>query len=273
LADLYSPVQSFVSDHPDIRNKIQLNFGVSITDLGFAEAFLGWINLGRSGAFSGAAEAKKLASELASNCDFEDPEAAVAFADSIVTRLHGGRSPSSKSFPSIGSQLRRGKSRSALYTHLFSFPYLDARYVLRLGNKDLRQLSPGERGALLVVFYLLVDMDTKPLIIDQPEHNLDNETVTRVLVPAIKEAKQRRQIVVVTHNPILAVVCNAEQIIAASLDIATGYTLRYVTGAIENPIINSRVVDVLEGTMWAFDNRNRKYIREVLAEHGVEVSD
>jgi hypothetical protein len=272
LADLYSPVQLFVTEHPDIRNKIKLNFGVSISSIGFTDHFLEWINLGRGGPFSGTADARKLVSDLVLGHDFEDPDDAVGFADSIVAMLHGGRGPSSKAFPNISPMLRKGRSLSSLYTYLYSYEYLDARYVLRLGSKDLRQLSPGERGALLVVFYLLVDMDTKPLIIDQPEHNLDNETVTKVLVPAIKEAKLRRQIVIVTHNPILAVVCNAEQIIAASLDIADSYTLRYASGALENPEINTRVVDVLEGTMLAFDNRNRKYIREVLAAHGLSLA-
>jgi predicted ATPase len=139
--------------------------------------------------------------------------------------------------------------------------------MLLLGEKELRQLSPGERGALLIVFYLLVDRETTPLMIDQPEHNLDNETVARLLVPAIKKSKSRRQLIIVTHNPILAVVCNADQIIVASLDIKGGNKVRYESGAIENPRINRKVVDVLEGTLPSFDNRHRKYIRERLTEY------
>ena len=71
---------------------------------------------------------------------------------------------------------------------------------------------------MLLIFYLLVDNDDIPLIIDQPEENLDNQTVYKLLVPSIKEAKNRRQIIIVTHNPNLAVVCDAEQIIHASID-------------------------------------------------------
>ena len=104
---------------------------------------------------------------------------------------------------------------------------MNPQYVLRLGEKELQQLSPGERGALLVVFYLLVDPGRMPLVIDQPEHNLDNETVAKLLVGAIKDAKTRRQIIVVTHNPILAVVCNADQVVCASqtLQIGTGWNI------------------------------------------------
>jgi ABC-type lipoprotein export system ATPase subunit len=124
----------------------------------------------------------------------------------------------------------------------------------------LEQLSPGERGNLLLIFYLLVDQDDIPLVIDQPEENLDNQTVFKTLVPCIKDAKKRRQIVMVTHNPNLAVVCDAEQVISAKLDSKSGNRVSYRTGSIENPDINSELVRVLEGTMPAFRNRDGKYI-------------
>jgi predicted ATPase len=128
-----------------------------------------------------------------------------------------------------------------------------------MGDKELHQLSPGERGTLLLVFYLLVDKDDIPLIIDQPEENLDNQTVYELLVPCVKEAKQRRQILIVTHNPNLAVVCDAEQVVCADLDKKNNYRMQYVTGAIESLGLNKAVVDILEGTKPAFDNRESKY--------------
>lgn len=130
-----------------------------------------------------------------------------------------------------------------------------------MGTKDVGQLSPGEKGALLLVFYLLVDKGDIPLLIDQPEGNLDNETIVDLLVPCIKEAKKRRQIIIVTHNPNLAVVCDADQVIWASLDKARDYRVKYDCGALENPVINKKVVDILEGTQPAFDNRDSKYHR------------
>ena len=123
----------------------------------------------------------------------------------------------------------------------------------------LDQLSPGERGTLLLVFYLLIDKSDIPLIIDQPEENLDNQTVYDILVPCIKEVKTRRQIIIVTHNPNLAVVCDADQVIYASIDKKDGNCVTYESGGIENPVINKHVVDVLEGTMPAFEDRDRKY--------------
>src|SRR3989338_2703602 len=98
----------------------------------------------------------------------------------------------------VTEQIRKGKSVVALYDLIFSLEYLKPRYALRMSTKELHQLSPGERGTLLLVFYLLVDKDDIPLVIDQPEENLDNQTVYELLVPCIKEAKQQRQIFIVT---------------------------------------------------------------------------
>ena len=102
---------------------------------------------------------------------------------------------------------------------------------------------------MLLVFYLVADKDTIPLVIDQPEENLDNESVYRMLVPCIKKAKERRQVVIVTHNPNLAVVCDADQVVYCEMDKPGGNRITYTTGAIENPLINRHVVDVLEETV------------------------
>jgi hypothetical protein len=56
------------------------------------------------------------------------------------------------------------------------------------------------------------------------------------------------------------VVCDAEQVVFAKLDKRDGYRLTYTSGAIENPVINRAIVDVLEGTRPAFDNRDAKYL-------------
>ena len=146
-----------------------------------------------------------------------------------------------------------------MYDHIFALEYLRPRYVLKLGDKELGQPSPGERGILLLAFYLLIDKDNIPLVIDQPEENLDNQTLYEFLVKCIKEAKRRRQIIIVTHNPNLAVVCDAEQVVCCSIDKVKGNRIEYESGAIENPIINKRIIDILEGTRPAFNNRKLKY--------------
>ena len=102
-------------------------------------------------------------------------------------------------------------------------------------------------------------MDDKPLIIDQPEENLDNESVYKYLVKFIKQAKENRQIIMVTHNPNLAVVCDADQIIKMSIDKKNKNKVTFMSGSIENRDMNKCLVDVLEGTYPAFHNRDSKY--------------
>jgi predicted ATPase len=121
------------------------------------------------------------------------------------------------------------------------------------------QLSPGERGTLLLIFYLLIDDSDMPLIIDQPEANLDNVTVVQKLVECFRYARERRQVVIVTHNPNLAVVCDADQIIHASLDKSAGNKVTYTTGALEHPDMNRFAIDVLEGGRPPFNKRDDTY--------------
>ena len=147
-----------------------------------------------------------------------------------------------------------------MYDYLWSMDYLEPEYSLRLDGKELSHLSPGERGTLLLVFYLLVDKSSKPIIVDQPEENLDNHTVYRLLIPVIKDVKKRRQLIMVTHSPNIAVVCDAEQIIHAFIDRANGNRVVYTMGAIEAPATQPARHQRSEGTRPAFDNRGSKYL-------------
>ncbi|TOH52814.1 hypothetical protein CGI80_05050, partial [Vibrio parahaemolyticus] len=146
-----------------------------------------------------------------------------------------------------------------LYDLLFGLDYLSPHYDLRQKGKSLDQLSPGEKGALLLVFYLVLDKEDIPLIIDQPEDNLDNNSVATVLVPYIRNAKLNRQIIMVTHNPNLAVVSDSEQVIKVEIDKEDGNRFSFLSGGIESQIINNHIVEVLEGTIPAFTSRRDKY--------------
>jgi len=151
------------------------------------------------------------------------------------------------------------QDRSELYEYIFGLHFLNEYYDLQNNGKSLDQLSPGEKGALLLVFYLVLDKEDIPLIIDQPEDNLDNNSVAKVLVPFIKYAKKKRQIILVTHNPNLAVVADSEQVINVSLDKQNGYKFNFISGGIENKTINQQILEVLEGTVPAFCLRKDKY--------------
>lgn len=160
---------------------------------------------------------------------------------------------------SIESQLVKSSTEDALTSWLYSLDYLRPRYTLQMGGKDIAQLSPGEKGALLLVFYLLLDNQEIPIIIDQPEHNLDNESVVELLSDCIRQARERRQVIIVTHNPNLAVYCDAEQIVCSRFEKDPSYKFVYFSGSLEHPAVNERVVQVLEGTYPAFNNRKKKY--------------
>ena len=88
---------------------------------------------------------------------------------------------------------------------------------------------------------------------------MDNESIYYLLVRYIKQAKSKRQIFVVTHNPNLAVVCDPEQVVYCDLDKKDQYRVSYTTGSIENYVIKQKIIDVLEGTKPAFRNRQYKY--------------
>ena len=105
----------------------------------------------------------------------------------------------------------------------------------------------------------MLDKEDIPLIIDQPEDNLDNQSVYKIVVQFIKHAKKRLQIIMVTHNPNLAVGADAEQIIYVNIDKMNKNEFSFISGSIEEPAINKKIVQILEGTKPAFDKRKLKY--------------
>lgn len=256
---LYQPVQGFVQSVANMEMPLPLAFNVRIAEEGFQDDFLARINRQTRGSFSGIDESNQLIHGILRETDFGDPDATVQFVRRIDDMLHvDRREDSNGNEMQPTDQLRKGNELKDVYDFLFGLSYLQPRYSLTYGSQEIGRLSPGERGLLLLVFYLLVDKDDIPLIIDQPEENLDNQTIYKILVTCIKAAKQRRQVIMVTHNPNLAVVCDAEQIICASCDKANNL-FGYISGAIESTEIKNRVVEILEGTEPAFVNRKRKY--------------
>ena len=177
----------------------------------------------------------------------------------MLDHLHNDRREGYGQAVMLRNQVGKGRTAAELYAWLHGLTYVKPRYLLKSDGKGLEQLSPGERGSLLLVFYLLLDDSDLPLIIDQPETNLDNLTVADKLVACIRDARERRQVVIVTHNPNLAVVCDADQVIHAAMDIGAGHRITYTTGALENPAINQLAIRVLEGGRPPFDMRNDTY--------------
>ena len=258
--ELFAPVQQLIEDSIIIKEGFKLTFDSSIIEHTFQRDFFEtYINQGVAGSFCGKVKGAAMLEELRAEYDFGKADDAIAFVEKITEVLERDMRTGLRGQMSITYQLRKHVGLKALYDYLWALPYLEPEYSLKLDDKDLTHLSPGERGTLLLVFYLLVDKSNKPIIVDQPEENLDSQTVYRLLIPVIKEVKKRRQIIMVTHSPNIAVVCDAEQIIHALIDRANKNQVIYTMGSIESPQINKYLVDVLEGTRPAFDNRGSKY--------------
>lgn len=229
-------------------------------DEDFEALFLNYVNKKKASSYLGTDSSKKFLKEYVIGTDALDDESGlISFLDRIISSLEEDyREPfdSKRTKTFIGDIVN---DRYKFYAYIFSLDYLTPKYEMVQNGKTLDELSPGEKGGLLLVFYLALDKTEMPIIIDQPEDNLDNHSVTKILVPFIREAKKYRQIIMVTHNPNLAVVSDAEQIIYVNIDKTAGNKFEYLSGSIENPEINDKIVDILEGTMPAFKVRKSKY--------------
>jgi AAA domain, putative AbiEii toxin, Type IV TA system len=145
---------------------------------------------------------------------------------------------------------------------LYSTDHISVRYEIEYDRVDIRKLSPGTRGIVLLLLYLALDeADDRPLIIDQPEENLDPKSVFDELVGLFIEAKKKRQVIIVTHNANLVVNTDADQIIIADAGPhpAGGLPpITYIAGGLEDGAIRKAVCDILEGGEVAFRERARR---------------
>ncbi len=261
---LFAPVVEFIRKYSSELNDYPIEFDAAFSIRKFSEHFFDYIGQQVSGSFYGKEAGMTRLNEAIESIDLTSVDSIVAFPESINEDLLVDRRDASRPVAkNVADQLRKGHTQQELYSYMYGMDYVVPFFQLKMNGKPLASLSPGERGALLLLLYLFIDMDDKPLIIDQPEENLDNESVFKYLVSFIRQAKKKRQIIIVTHNPNLAVVCDADQVIRMNIDKQNKNTVTFVSGAIENPIINKQIVDVLEGTYPAFHNRDCKYINKI----------
>lgn len=257
--DIKKKIDKKIKENKDLLGTYNIKIEASLSiKHSFHEDFLYYIKQNVKGSFKGKNEGEELVKRTIADHNLLDNESVLSFCTCLVQLLKSDvQKDDEKRF--VEEQV---DNIQGLYDYIFSLDYLQYNYQLKQGDKDLSLLSPGEKGALLLVFYLLLDMDNKPLLLDQPEDNLDNDSVANILVNFIKRAKKKRQIIMVTHNPNLAVVADAEQIIYAHIDKQDNFKFSVETGSIENPQINKHIVDVLEGAMPAFRKRDDKYMKK-----------
>lgn len=158
--------------------------------------------------------------------------------------------------------------------------HLKLHFDIQYKNDHLLQMSPGKKGTVLLILFLELSSAEYPIFIDQPEDNLDNRTIYDLLCKMIREKKQSRQIIIVSHNANLVVATDSENVIVAnqlgqSASYRTfGSKFEYVNGPLELSFdrsadsslselqakgIKEHVCDILEGGLEAFHNRESRY--------------
>jgi AAA domain, putative AbiEii toxin, Type IV TA system len=132
----------------------------------------------------------------------------------------------------------------------------DASGVRRFLVRDFAKLSLGQQQSVLLALMLSSKSD-RPLIIDQPEDNLDGEFIYKTLVPVLRRAKERRQVIIVTHNPNVAVLGDAELIVVMKAMSDRGEVV--ARGSIDDPKTCEATCAILEGAREAFLRRAKVY--------------
>ena len=259
--DARNRLKSIIDDHADLLQDYKISVDAELVkNESFMGDFLSMISRNKTGTFYGSEGSETEFKRLIGEVDFDNWESVKELIKNLISAIKYFSKDGKILDMQIANQV---KDPQLFFEYLYSVSFVKPNYQLKQGTKPIDLLSPGERGALLLVFYLLLDKDDIPLIIDQPEDNLDNQSVATVLVPFIRAAKAKRQIIMVTHNPNLAVVSDAEQVIYASIDKEDGFKFTTISGSIENPEVNQKIVDVLEGAMKAFNTRKAKYLENV----------
>lgn len=138
---------------------------------------------------------------------------------------------------------------------------LDVEYSSSADRQTFRPIqegSPGQKTAALLAF--LLSYGTEPLILDQPEDDLDNHLIYDLIVTQLREIKRRRQVIVVTHNANIVVNGDAELVIA--LVARNGQTQIETSGSLQEKTVRRTICDVMEGGEKAFEQRYRRIALE-----------
>lgn len=159
--------------------------------------------------------------------------------------------------------------------------WYNVTYDVQMDNDGINQMSPGKKALVLLKLLISMAESKCPILIDQPEDDLDNRSIFEELIPFIREKKISRQIIIVTHNANVVLGGDAEEVIVANQNgnntPNNEKRFEYRTGAIENDkkeyhndgrikegILSSQgiqqhICDILEGGEKAFDLRRSKY--------------
>lgn len=261
LRDLYAPIRVRLDVEGGTLGKLSFSVRRSVDVERWAAAGEKLLDLRHTGKFQGRGSVAERAERgLAEAWRTGDPAAVTAAMaafrdDNQDELLEAARVPKGNPV-----DYRAWLKRFAQW--LYSTDHIQVRYSVDYDGTDIRSLSPGTRGIVLLLLYLALDTDDdRPLIIDQPEENLDPKSIYDELVGLFIAAKAKRQVIMVTHNANLVVNTDADQIIIAEAGPrgAGGLPgISYMAGGLEDAAIRERVCEILEGGEHAFRERARR---------------
>ena len=129
------------------------------------------------------------------------------------------------------------------------------RFVIEYRDKELKHHSLGQRASALILF-VLSQQENDVIIIDQPEDDLDNQTIYEDVIKLIRSLKPRTQFIFATHNANFPVLGDAEQIISC---VYSDDSITVASGSIDCRALQQKVIDIMEGGEEAFRQRKRIY--------------
>lgn len=195
-------------------------------------------------------ELEDLVGQHASNLDERS-----AFNETDVTTLLSKMKPFERNEHAEVTILADDGSRLRGILDLQEVPWDDLE-TIRLNGQPVNETSPGQRSSAMLPLIALAE--EAPLIIDQPEDNLDKRLISKVLVKVLADLKERRQIIVCTHDPNILVGGDAEQVIVLEAE-SDRHGKVALHGSIDNADIVQTVIDLLEGGREAFEVRRKRY--------------
>ena len=262
LEDLYKPLMRRLTVASGTLGKLSFSVArVADVEAWAIRAEDGLIDLRKQGAFRGKGTLLEKANDVLRPAWESGTSADVAAAMAEFRERHQEELLEHSPMPQSDQEAFR--SWSKLFAQwLFSTDHIGIEYGILYDGVDIRKLSPGTRGIVLLLLYLALDhADGRPLVIDQPEENLDPKSVFEELVGLFVEAKSNRQVIMVTHNANLVVNTDADQVVVAEAGAHEDGALppiSYRAGGLESADIRKAVCDILEGGEAAFKERARR---------------
>jgi energy-coupling factor transporter ATP-binding protein EcfA2 len=141
------------------------------------------------------------------------------------------------------------------------FPEDDLKIQYQRNNQwyEIHDGSQGQRSAALLAF--LLAFGEEPIVLDQPEDDLDNHLIYDLIVRQIRENKLRRQLIVITHNA--NVVVNGDAELVHVMDFKNGQCVVAQSGVLQDKQVREEVCRVMEGGREAFASRWKRLGKEI----------